>query len=329
MRNKQRMSRRRALTVFAGAGAVAALGLSRGQTKIPTLEWRGRALGAPASIVIRHRDEAVAREMVEFCVGEIERLERTFSLYRSDSEIVRLNREGRLDDPSHDFRLLLGEAQRYGNISGGAFDVTVQPLWRLYSEHFAARPETSEGPDPKEIERARILVDYRGIDLDNGRAMLARHGMEITLNGMAQGYITDRIANMLRDAGMTNVLVDMGEIRALDGGTWKVGVEDPRRPGQKMKDLSISGGAVATSAGMGSKFDRAGRFHHLFDPTTGLSADRCLSATAVAPTAMEADALATALAVSPSWQANNLVQAFRGRRAILVMVDGNMVEVGT
>ncbi|MBE9553931.1 MAG: FAD:protein FMN transferase [Proteobacteria bacterium] len=261
-------------------------------------------------------------------MGEIERLERTFSLYRSDSEILLLNREGRLDAPSHDLRLLLGEAQRYGNLSGGAFDVTVQPLWRLYSGHFAARPETSEGPDPKEIERARTLVDYHGIDLDNGRAILARSGMEITLNGMAQGYITDRIADMLRDAGMTNVLVDMGEIRALDGGTWKVGVEDPRQPGQIMRDLSVTSGAVATSAGMGSKFDRAGRFHHLFDPATGHSADRCLSATAVAPTAMEADALATALAVSPSWQANNLVQAFGGRRAILVMADGNIREAG-
>lgn len=328
MRNKRPVTRRRALTVFASASAAAVLGLSRGQAKMPALEWRGRALGGPARIVIRHRDEAVANKVVGFCVGEIERLERTFSLYRSDSEILLLNREGRLDAPSHDLRLLLGEAQRYGNLSGGAFDVTVQPLWRLYSGHFAARPETSEGPDPKEIERARTLVDYHGIDLDNGRAILARSGMEITLNGMAQGYITDRIADMLRDAGMTNVLVDMGEIRALDGGTWKVGVEDPRQPGQIMRDLSVTSGAVATSAGMGSKFDRAGRFHHLFDPATGHSADRCLSATAVAPTAMEADALATALAVSPSWQANNLVQAFGGRRAILVMADGNIREAG-
>jgi thiamine biosynthesis lipoprotein len=328
MRNKRPVTRRLALTVFAGASTAAVLGLSRGQAKMPTLEWRGLALGGTAHIVIRHRDEAVARKVVGFCVGEIERLERTFSLYRSDSEILHLNREGRLDDPSHDFRLLLGEAQRYGKLSGGAFDVTVQPLWRLYSGHFAARPETSEGPDPKEIERVRTLVDYHGIDLDNGRAMLARQGMEITLNGMAQGYITDRIADMLRDAGMTNVLVDIGEIRALDGGTWKIGVADPRQPGQLMRDLSITGGAVATSAGMGSKFDRAGRFHHLFDPATGHSADRCLSATAIAPTAMEADTLATALAVSPSWQANSLVHAFRGRQAILVMADGSIVEAG-
>jgi thiamine biosynthesis lipoprotein len=326
MRNKRPMTRRRALTVFAGASAAAVLGLSHGQAKMPALEWHGRALGGPARIVIRHRDEAVARKMVGFCVGEIERLERTFSLYRRDSEILHLNREGRLDSPSHDLRLLLGEARRYGNISGGAFDVTVQPLWRLYSGHFTARPETSEGPDPKEIERARTLVDYHGIDLDNGRAILARHGMEITLNGMAQGYITDRIADMLRDAGMTSVLVNMGEIRASDGRKWKVGIVDPRQPGQIIKDLSITSAAVATSAGMGSKFDRVGRFHHLFDPATGHSADRCLSATAVAPTAMEADALATALAVSPPWQAKYLVHAFRGRRAILVMADGNLVE---
>jgi thiamine biosynthesis lipoprotein len=327
MHDKKPMSRRRALTVFAGAGAVAALGLSRGQAKMPAVEWRGRALGGQARIVIRHHDEAMARRVVGFCIGEINRLERTFSLYRSDSEILHLNREGRLDDPSHDFRLLLGEAQRYGYLSGGAFDVTVQPLWRLYSGHFATRPEASEGPCPKEIERTRSLVDYQGIDLDNGRAVLARRDMKVTLNGIAQGYITDRIANMLRDAGMANALVNMGEIRALDGGAWKIGIEDPRQPGRMIRKLTINGGAVATSAGTGSKFDAAGRFHHLFDPATGSSADRCLSATAFAATAMEADALATALAVSPHDEASNLVRAFRGWRAMIVMAHGRIVEI--
>lgn len=329
MRYKQPMTRRRAITICAGAGAgaMAALGSPRGQAKMPEMEWRGQALGGQARITIRHADEAVARRVVGFCVGEIERLERIFSLYRSDSEILHLNREGRLDSPSHDFRLLLGEALRYGNLSGGAFDVTVQPLWRLYSSHFAARPETTKGPGRKEIERARTLVNYRNIDLDNGRAVLAHRNMEVTLNGMAQGYITDRIADMLRDAGMTDVLVDMGEIRALDGGTWKVGIEDPHQSGRTIRELSIEGGAVATSAGLGSKFDGAGRFHHLFDPATGDSADNCLSATAIARTAMEADALATALAVSPHEKAGNLVRAFRGSRAIIVTARGGTMEI--
>jgi thiamine biosynthesis lipoprotein len=126
---------------------------------------------------------------------------------------------------------------------------------------------------------------------------------------------------------MTDVLVDLGEIRALDGGAWKVGIADPRQPGRMVRELSIDGGAVATSAGMGSKFDATGRFHHLFDPATGTSADRCLSATAIAPTAVEADALATALAVSPHEKAGNLVRAFRGSRAIIVMADGDIVEI--
>lgn len=327
MRYKQPMTRRRAITICASAGAMAALGSPRGQAKMPEMEWRGQALGGQARITIRHADEAVARRVVGFCLGEIERLERIFSLYRSDSEILHLNREGRLDGPSHDFRLLLGEALHYGNLSGGAFDVTVQPLWRLYSSHFAARPETPKGPGRKEIERARSLVNYRNIDLDNGRAVLAHRNMEVTLNGMAQGYITDRIADMLRDAGMTDVLVDMGEIRALDGGRWKVGIEDPHQSGRTIRELSIEGGAVATSAGMGSKFDGAGRFHHLFDPATGDSADNCLSATAIARTAMEADALATALAVSPHEKAGNLVRAFRGSRAIIVTARGGTTEI--
>ncbi len=327
MRNNRPTTRRRALTICAGAGAAALLGLPRGQAKTPVLEWRGRALGGQARMVMRHRDDAVARKMVGYCVGEIERLERIFSLYRSDSEILHLNREGRLDDPSHDFRLLLGEARRYGKLSGDAFDVTVQPLWRLYADHFAIWPAAPGGPDPRDIERARALVDYRGIDLDNGRVMLARRGMEITLNGLAQGYITDRITDILRDAGMTDVLVDLGEIRALDGGNWTLGIADPRRPGQTIRELSLSGGAIATSAGTGSQFEATGRFHHLFDPATGYSVTGCLSATAMAHSAAEADALATTLAISPPAEARSLLRAFRGQRAVLVLPDGRITEI--
>jgi len=328
MRISQRMTRRRALTICAGAGAATALGLQAGQAKMPELEWRGRALGGQARMVIRHRDEAAARKLTEYCVGEIERLERIFSLYRGDSEILHLNREGRLDGPSRDMRLVLGEARHYGNSSGGSFDVTVQPLWKLYSEHFAARPDAGTGPAPGEVERARRLVDYRGIDLDNGRVRLANPGMAITLNGIAQGYITDRVASILRDSGMDDVLVDLGEIRALDGGAWRIAVADPGHPGRVVTEIPLKGFAVATSAGAGSRFDPSGSFHHLLDPATGRCAQRCLSATAMAPTAMAADALATALAVSPVGQTENLLRAFGGKRAILVLPNLDILDIG-
>jgi thiamine biosynthesis lipoprotein len=278
-------------------------------------------------MLIRHRDEAVARKLAGYCVEEVDRLERIFSLYRADSEISRLNRDGLLDRPSHEMRLLLAEARRFGGLSRGAFDVTVQPLWRIYSNHFASNPAAKEGPDRRKVEAGLSLVDYSGIDLDNGRARMARWGMAVTLNGLAQGYITDRIADMLRDAGLTDVLVDLGEIRALEGGAWKVRIEDPRNDHDTVNVLPLRSGALATSAGLGSKFDIAGKFHHLLNPRSGACAAGCLSASAIARSATTADALATALAVSSPVVARDLLHAFGGQRAILMLPDGQILDI--
>lgn len=328
------ISRRKALTVMAagiGLGLPASGLLASAATRAPTLEWRGRALGAPARVVLRHRDEARAQQILSHCVAEIDRLEKVFSLYRADSELCRLNRDRRLDRTSLDLRLVLSQARRFGEQSDGAFDVTIQPLWRLYEAHFAARPDSETGPDRRQLERTTRLVDYRGIDLRSGGVRLAREGMAVSLNGIAQGYFTDRIADLLRDAGMADVLVDLGEIRATgsdDAGSWRIAIEDPSGDRDTAPaEYTLRNAAVATSGGYGTRFDRQGRFHHLFDPASGGCPASVLSATAFAPTAMQADALATALAVSPPDTARAMVGAFRGTGARLILADGRREDV--
>jgi thiamine biosynthesis lipoprotein len=324
------LTRRRTLTVLAAAAGLPLAGIPGAAARAPELEWRGQALGGPARIVIRHPDERRVRRVLEHCVREVARLEAVFSLYRPQSEVSRLNTDGRLAEASHDLRLVMAEAQRFGTLSGGLFDVTVQPLWQLYSGHFARRPGDRAGPPDRSVARAAGLVDYRNIDCDNGRVALARRGMTVTLNGIAQGYITDRVADLLRDAGMTAVLVDLGEIRALDAPgdeAWRIGIEDPRDRGRTIESVPLHSGALATSGGYGMTFDRDGRFHHLFDPATGRSPGACLSASAVAPDAMTADALATALAVAGTEPAGALLAAFGGSQARLMLRDGTVAEV--
>jgi len=317
------ITRRRALCIL---GAAAGLALPGTATPLagPIQEWRGRALGGPARISIRDGDTARIERLLAHCVAEIERLENIFSMYRPESELCRLNREGRLDAPSLDLRLLLAESRRFGVLSGGAFDVTVQPLWQLYAAHFAANPGTADGPADRDLAAATAMVDYRAIDSDGVAIRLTRPGMAVTLNGIAQGYLTDRISDMLRDAGLTGVLVDLGEIRASAGESWRIGVEDPRRPGAIAAELPLAGGALATSGGYGTRFDAAGRFHHLFDPASGRSAGRVLAASAFAPTATVADALATTLAVAPVDRARALVLAFGGSGARLALPHPDM-----
>ena len=322
------LTRRKALTVLASAAAMPLAGVARADPAMPELEWNGHALGGRARIVIRHQERETVQRLLGHCVREIARLEAVFSLYRPHSELSRVNRDGRLAAPSLDMRLVMAEARRFGTISGGAFDVTVQPLWRLHADHFAGR-KRRDGPPPGRLEAAARLVDYRGIDLDNAGIALARPGMAATLNGIAQGYITDRIADLLRDSGMTGVLVDLGEIRTLHAPgdpPWRIGIEDPRDPGGIATAMTLQGAALATSGGYGMAFDPEGRFHHLFDPATGRSAARCLSASAVARDATTADALATALAIAGPDRAQALLTAFDGSRARLTLPDGTAQE---
>ena len=263
-------------------------------------DWRGIALGARASITLCHDDPVKARKLLRRCVAEIARLENAFSLYRSGSEITRLNRQGFLQHPTPDFLHLLSAARGFGDLTDGAFDPTVQPLWTLYANHFARPGAHSGGPDGSSIDRAVTLVDFRKLAITAARVDFERRGMGITLNGIAQGYITDRVVELLRNEGLDNVLVDLGEIRGLgnhaDGRPWTIGLEDPYAASRAGETLRIENAAVASSAGSATRFDEHGRHHHLFDPRSGTSTTRYVGVTVIAPTATTADALSTAFA---------------------------------
>jgi thiamine biosynthesis lipoprotein len=326
------LSRRRALSVIAGAAGVMLIPMARrSRSEPPIYRWRGVALGAEASLQLAHPDRNAAARAVDRCLDEIARLERIFSLHRPDSELCRLNRDGRLDRASHDLRLLLAEARRFGALSGGAFDVTVQPLWRLYAAHFAVHPEDTLGPPAARLEAARRLVDDRAIVLDGAGVRLLRPGMGVTLNGIAQGYITDRVADLLRDAGFASVLVQLGETVAGDppseGSPWRIGIPDPAAPDRLIETFDAVDLAIATSSGRATRFDAAGRHHHLFDPATGRSADRCASVTVLARRAATADALSTALAVLPLAAAPDLLRQ-AGATALHVAPDGSRRWLG-
>jgi thiamine biosynthesis lipoprotein len=326
----RRLGRRRAMLLIAAAGGLSLAGPPgrRGRSAPPLHEWRGAALGAESRLVLVHPEPRLARRMLVRCTDEVRRLERIFSLYDPDSELCRFNRAGRLAASSQELRFLLAEALRFGDLSGGAFDVTVQPLWQLYAEHFAARPGDPDGPDPRALEAARRLVNYRAIDL-GGEVGYRQAGMAVTLNGIAQGYITDRVADLLRDAGFERVLVQLGETFAglppePGAPPWRIGVPDPAEPRALLATIELSALALATSSGLGTQFDAQGRHHHLFDPATGRSASRYRSVTVIAARATVADALSTALAILPPERAATCLHAAGAECALLAHHDGRV-----
>lgn len=315
------------LPVFPGAAPAGAPGLGSGLPPGHVVRrWRGVALGGDASIVLA-LPAAQADAALAAAVAELARLEALFSLYRAESALSRLNRAGRLDDPADEVLALFDAARTLHDASSGAFDVTVAPLWHLYRDHFATSGARSSGPSPVEIARARRLVDFRAVSLSARRVAFLRPGMSVTLNGIAQGYVTDRVCAVLRDRGARHVLADLGESRALgprpDGTPWRIGLVDPFDRSTLADTVSVTCGAVATSAGYGYRFDRDGRFHHLFDPATGLPARRYASVTVEADTATVADGLATALYALPVEKARRVVGAF-GARARITLPDGSV-----
>jgi thiamine biosynthesis lipoprotein len=293
--------------------------------------WRGVALGADAMLQINHPDRQAAGRLIARCLAEVSRLERIFSLYVEDSAIRRLNRDGRLPAPPLEFVELLGQAAQFGRLTGGAFDATVQPLWALYAAHFSKPSADPAGPARSDIAAALRRVGFEALELDPDEIRFARPRMAVTLNGIAQGYITDRIVALLRGFGIDRSLVDMGETRAIGGrpagGPWIVGLEDPIHPGEVAERIAIDNLAVATSGGYGTLFDPAGRFNHILDPATGGTSSRYLSVSVVAPTATVADALSTAFSLMPL-DATRRVAETLGIRAHFALADGSRLTQG-
>jgi thiamine biosynthesis lipoprotein len=315
--------------LMAGGGGLAALLQTTGTPPLPGYRWRGVVLGAPASIVIAHRDTETARRVVADCLAEIARCERIFSLYRPDSALTALNRTGALDDPPGDLLALMSVAQRVHGASKGAFDPTLQPLWRLYAEHFTRTPDDHAGPSAETIAAALKRVGFDKLAIAADRIAL-RPGMALTLNGIAQGYIADRVAAVMRAGGIRDTLIDMGEIRALgrheSGRAWRAGIRAPGAPGRMLATVDLKNTALATSGDDGMQFDTAGRFGHILDPRSGQPARANRSVSARAPTAALADALSTAMFVMPAADGFRLVRRFEGASALVQPRNGPLLD---
>ena len=157
------------------------------------------------------------------------------------------------------------------------------------------------GPGREARERALGRVGFERVAIEPARIEYGQSGMGVTLNGIAQGYLTDRIAEWLLRAGVTNALVDVGEIRVFgrppDREHWRIARAETRDAAPYPGPIELTRGAVATSSPAGYRFGGDPRHHHLFDTRTGESASGASTVTVVAPTATLADGLSTAFAM--------------------------------
>lgn len=258
------------------------------------LQWRTRpllALGTTVRLRAAHAEAARAEQALDAATATLRAVEASMSLFIGDSELSRLNRSGQLHAPSAHLLTVLHEARMVSERSGGAFDVTVQPLWLT---HDRAR-QAGRLPTPVELKEARARAGWQGIQIGPDRVRLARPGMALTLNGIAQGYAADAVRSTLQAHGIEHALIDTGEFSACGrnerGEPWSVGIEDPHDPARLLTALHLDGRALATSADNRSTFTADRKHHHIIDPATGDSPPALSSVTVVADSAMRADAL--------------------------------------
>ena len=325
------IGRRRFLRICAaGAAGLALPAMASAQDKAQLHRWRGIALGAGAEINLLHADAGEAQRLFARIEAEIRRLEAIFSLYRPESELVRLNAEGRLKAPSLEFVDLLSLCASVHRATGGAFDPTVQPLWAHYARQAADGTGTG-------FEAARRSTGFRHVSVEPAEIRYLRPGMAMTLNGIAQGYVTDRISFFLSASGCRDILVDLGEIAARGmpeadlaaGNGWPVTLRPVAgRPSADAK-IRLKDASVASSAKLGTTFDQAGRRSHILDPRSGLPVEGGLAgASVIAPNAALADGLSTAALVCGEEGLAAALAEFRQARAFVVREDGTTGWLG-
>jgi thiamine biosynthesis lipoprotein len=275
-----------------------------------------------------------AAEHVIAVLDLVDQLEAQMTVYRETSEISQLNRSGfesaRVVEPR--LYSLLRQAQRISLDTDGAFDITSGPLTKIWG--FFLRQ--GRLPAQHEIQEALQRVGSRWLEFCDERQSVRfqRAGMEINLGAIGKGYALDRCAEQLTAAGVSDFLIHGGNSSILARGNrsggcgWSVGLRDPLRPERRLGEIDLHDLALGTSGAANQYFYHQGRrFSHIIDPRTGWAADKLLAATVLAPTAAEADALATAFYVLGRERTEAFCERRPDLRAILISAGSRSGEI--
>lgn len=291
-------TRRRFLCITAAALAAPSAALAA-----HTAHWQGRAMGAPARLTISGLAPKDARPIFAALEAELERLEQIFSLFRADSTLSWLNRTGRFVAPPPELFDVFFLADRLHRASGGAFDPTVLPLF-------------DAGTFGRAQARIFGLIGWDNVRIDPREISFARQGMAITLNGVAQGYINDKIADLLRAHGLNDVMLDIGELQAKGEcplqRPWKARLF--AADGAYQDHVVLRDRAVSTTRP--NSVVRPGGGRQVVCPKGHMPYHSIV--TVSAPTSALADGLSTALALVPREKTLGVVAQFRGARIEMI-----------
>ncbi|NOZ64208.1 MAG: FAD:protein FMN transferase [Caldiserica bacterium] len=216
------------------------------------------------------------------------------SSYNERSEISRINnaKAGSKIKVSPVTARVIEQSLEISRLTGGSFDITVLPLVKLWGFF---KKQRNTPPSPSDIEKTLPQVGYYYLQvLPSGEVVKWQEGVQITLAGVAKGFIVDEGIRFLKKRKIRAALVNAGgDLRAY-GKKWRIGVQDPRDRTKIVGVITIKEGAVATSGDYERFWTYRGkRYHHIIDPRSGYPADSgIISATVISPDCLRADALA-------------------------------------
>ncbi|CEP66753.1 Thiamine biosynthesis lipoprotein ApbE [Moorella glycerini] len=268
---------------------------------------------------------------LEQALAFIKKVDALVSRYEPGSDIYRINTmAGKKPVPVDKLTFnLIKEAVAYGDITGGALDVTIGPLvdlWRI--------PDAADRhlPSRGEIESRLQLVDYRQVILDSNKTtvFLPREGASLDLGSVAKGFAARGAVTILRREGVQSALVTLGgHVYALGNKpgrkTWQVGIQDPFKQDHIMATLNVTDLAIDTAGGYYRYKEINGeKLVHIIDPATGMPAGALASVTVITGDSFKADALATAVYVLGEEKGLALLQKERAA-GIIVTRDGRIL----
>jgi thiamine biosynthesis lipoprotein len=307
---------RREFATIAGLG-LTPLRVSRAEPSATSdrFEHVHATMGTKFRFVVYARDEAQATGAVEDATRRLDALNASLSDYVRTSEVSRLSADSGLGH----WRLVpddLWDVLSYGNRlaaqTEGAFDMTVGPMTRLW--HVARR--SGKLPSQPRLAEALAATGHAHLEMDaeRRRARLTLPGMRLDLGGIAKGYAVDATLDVLVDHGITDALVDGGgDLRALGSpphtAGWMIAVDDLETSSDTTSTTALKDLAMATSGDLYQSVEIDGRkFSHIVNPRTGLGLEYRRLVTVISPSAMIADALASAISVLSISASRNLLE---------------------
>jgi FAD:protein FMN transferase len=254
-------------------------------------------MSTPCEVVLYAADKPQADSCARAVLEEAKRLERTYSYYREDSLLGRINARI-LDTLDTETKNLLQRARQYCAATGGIFDITVATFKPLYSEDL----------DLQTLEaRKTALLPYVGCDrfaLKKNKIVFDNPHTRIDLGGFVKEYAVDRAAGLIQKAKIAAALVNFGgDMYALgrkpDGAPFRIGITDPSHPETHITYVELENEALTTSASYERGYEVAGRrFSHILE--TAEHPDKPLSVSVISRNCVESGVYSTALMIDPT-----------------------------